>query len=147
MMLRTLAAVGLFVVMTIAAACDSGPVTATTVTTTNGSTALAVFAGVWTSTTPVDSQAACRDVKYSVTPTGATTATVAYSATCAGQAISGTGSGILSGSTFNWTTNGTATPCTFSLAGTAIQVVNGIRLDYTGQVCGVPVSGSDVLHQ
>ena len=38
---------------------------------------------------------------WTITPTGAATATIAYSATCSGVAVTGTGSGTLNGATLN----------------------------------------------
>ncbi|MEQ1912175.1 MAG: hypothetical protein ABMA15_25370 [Vicinamibacterales bacterium] len=87
-----------------------------------------------------------------MTPTGATSASVDYSATCAGVGVRGAGSGTLSGTIVNWTTTGNAVvvagapPCPFSLAGTAAQggTINA-NVSYSGTICGVPVSGSDTL--
>jgi hypothetical protein len=85
-----------------------------------------------------------------LTPTGAASASVDFSATCAGVGVRGAGSGALSGTTVNWTTTGStvfgAPACSFSLAGTAAHSETvAVKVSYSGTICGVPVSGSDTL--
>ena len=86
---------------------------------------------------------------WTITPTGAATATIAYSATCSGVAVTGTGSGTLNGATLNWTTSGTAANnCPYGLSGTATpDGAADLRVTYSGTVCGQPVSGTDTLHR
>jgi len=107
------------------------------------------FTGSWRSTTTTAVAGACSSTNWSVNPTGANTATIAYSATCAGIPVNGTGNGTLNGSTFSWTTNGTAAnACPFGLSGTAVQDTTtpaDLRVDYSGTVCGVPVAGTQLM--
>ena len=104
--------------------------------------------GAWTSTPQSGvAAAACSGLNYVVTPTGPTTATVNYSATCVGRAVTGSGSANLNGSTLEWTATGMSPSCTLSLSGTAIEVPTGLSVLYSGQVCGLPVTGTDVLHR
>ena len=81
-----------------------------------------------------------------MTPTGATTANVTFTATCAGNiTVTGSGSGTLTGSTINWTASGLVgqggvnCPFTFTnskatLDADAAQIV----VNYTGTICGIP---------
>lgn len=88
-------------------------------------------------------------MNWTITPTGATTATIAYTATCSGVPVTGTGSGTLNGTTLTWTTNGTAANnCAFGLNGTAAaDTGTDLRVAYSGTVCGLPVSGTETLHR
>ena len=108
---------------------------------------MSAFTGTWRSTSTAG---ACTAMNWSVTQTGATTATITYAANCAGVPVTGTANGTLNGTTMNWTTTGTAAnTCAFGLNGTAAPatVATDLNLTYTGTVCGVPVSGSDTLHR
>src|SRR5215217_887554 len=83
------------------------PATPTTPTPTGS---LDPFVGTFASTvtTTPPSPTSCNNVRYTVTPTSATTATITFSATCAGNiAITGNGAGTLSGTTLNWNAQGT----------------------------------------
>jgi hypothetical protein len=58
----------------------------------------------------------------------------------------------VSGSTLNWTAEGTATragvSCPFSFTeGTAALEGTGVRVTFAGVVCGLPVSGSELLQR
>lgn len=134
--------VGLAVVL---AACTT---TGSSTPTGPSASGINAFTGTWTSTSAV-STSACSGVTYTVTPTGTRTANVSYTATCAGVAVKGTGSGTLNDdSTLNWTTGGTAGVCPYSLTGTATpQGTSDLKVTYSGTVCSVPVSGTDVLHR
>jgi hypothetical protein len=107
------------------------------------------FAGTWRSSAVTAVNGACTSMNWTITPTGTASATIAYSATCSGVAVTGTGNGTLSGNTLNWTTSGTAANnCSFGLNGTAIPDSGAdLRVTYSGTVCGLPVSGSDTLHR
>src|SRR5438552_3551887 len=122
--------------------CSGGASTSSpSAATTSASSAVAPFAGTWTSATLPSGAAdlpGCTGVTYTVTPTGASTATIAYTATCAGVAVSGTGNGTVNGSTLNWTTVGNAGGCAFSLGGTAVQAgASDLSIVYSGTVCGI----------
>ena len=88
-------------------------------------------------------------MNWTVTPTSATTATIAYTATCAGVPVSGNASGTLNGTTMNWTSSGTAAVCAFTLNGTAVPATSttDLNVTYTGTVCNTPVNGTDTLHR
>jgi len=113
--------------------------------------AIAAFAGTWTAATLPSGSAdlpGCTDFRYSVTPTGAAAASIAYSTTCSGLAVSGTGNGAVSGPTLNWTTIGSAGPCAFSLGGAATASgASDLGLTYSGTVCGIPINGEQTLHK
>ncbi len=77
-------------------------------------------------------------------------ATVQFNGTCAGITAKGTGSGSLSGTVLTWNAQGTAVRsslvCPFSFDNsTATPEGAGIRVNYAGSVCGVPVRGSELL--
>jgi hypothetical protein len=125
-------------------ACNSStPDTPTTTTPTIDS-----FTGSWRSASTT-SAGACTAMSWSITPTGATSATITYSATCAGVPVNGTAAGTLNGSTLNWTTTGAAANgCGYGLNGTATpDLGTDLRVVYGGTVCGVPVSGTEVLRR
>ncbi len=94
----------------------------------------------------------CGNLLYLVTPTSATAATVTFTATCATNIqVSGNGTGTLTGSSLGWSAQGTITQgtmtCPFSFAnGTATaEGTTGLRVNYSGTVCGIAVSGTEVL--
>ena len=114
------------------------------------------FSGTWASTAAqsVPVGTACSDFQWQITDVSAQGAQGTFTATCAGGVrVSGAGTGTLSGTTLNWTVNGTATPpqgpgCPFNLSGAAVpETTDAIRVHYSGTVCGVPVSGSEVLNR
>jgi hypothetical protein len=108
---------------------------------------MSAFTGNWRSTA---TSGACTSMDWVVAQTGATTATIAYTATCAGLPVAGTASGTLNGTTMNWATVGTAgAACGFTLNGTAVPstVSTDLTVAYTGNVCGSPVNGGDTLHR
>ena len=124
---------------------------ATPLSATVSSSVLDALSGSWRSASAVATAGLCRDIAYTLTPTGATSASVDFSATCAGVGVRVAGSGTLSGTTVNWTTTGStvvvgAPACPLSLAGTAGQIETvAVKVSYSGTICGVPVSGSDTL--
>lgn len=137
----------------LASACSSSPMASPTSPSTSAATSstMAALSGTWASsassgTSAASASSACSNVQYTVTPVGTDRATVTYGATCMGIVIRGTGDGVASGNTATWNTAGSAGPCSFSLNGTATPVSNSsARITYTGTVCGMPVSGSEVL--
>jgi hypothetical protein len=134
---------GLLGVLLAFTACDR---TSSPSSPTPAPTAMSSFSGNWRSTAATG---ACTAMNWTITPTGATTATIAYTATCAGVPVSGNANGTLNGTTMNWTTNGTAAVCSFTLNGTAVPAASttDLNVNYTGTVCNTPVSGSDTLHR
>ena len=125
-------------------ACNSSTPDAPTTTTPT----IDSFTGSWRSASTT-STGACTAMNWSITPTGASSATIAYTATCAGVPVNGTATGTLNGSTLNWATSGTAANgCGYGLNGTATpDLGTDLRVAYGGTVCGVPVSGTDVLRR
>lgn len=111
------------------------------------------FVGTFVSTSVASvGPTSCGNLLYLVTPTSATAATVTFTATCATNIqVSGNGTGTLSGSTLGWSAQGTIRQgditCPFSFAsGTATaEGATGLRVNYSGTVCGIAVSGTEVL--
>jgi len=126
---------------------DSGTPTSPTPASVN----MNVFAGTWASTTAVTPPTGCGPVQYTVTPLTATSATVTFAATCAGNIqVSGTGSGQLNGSSLDWSAQGLVgqggVNCPFTFTnGKAVEDPAGINVTYSGTVCGIPVSGTEIV--
>ena len=119
----------------------------------SSSVTLDSFAGTWGSNTTPDQAppSGCSGVEYTVAkkPDGKS-ADVTFKGTCAGISAVGTGTGTLGGSTLNWSAQGTltkgGTSCPFALdKSTAAQEGDGIRITYNGTVCGIFVSGSELV--
>jgi hypothetical protein len=113
---------------------------------------LDVFAGTWASTSATTPPTGCGNVQYTVTPVSAAEATVTFSATCASSIqVTGSGTGRVSGSTLDWSAQGLVgqggTNCPFSFPnGKATEETGGgIKVSYAGTVCGIPVSGSEIV--
>lgn len=112
---------------------------------------LDVFAGSWASVTATTPATGCGTVRYTVTPLSATAATVSFSATCAGTIqVSGTGSGQINGASLDWSAQGLVgqggVNCPFTFTnGKAVEDPGGIKVTYAGTVCGIPVSGTEVV--
>lgn len=125
---------------------DSG-----TPTTPSPSVSLNVFAGTWASATASTPPTGCGSVKYTVTPVNTTTANVAFTATCAGNIqVTGSGSGQVNGSALDWNAQGLVSQggvnCPFAFAnGKAVEDPGGIKITYSGTVCGIPVSGTEIV--
>ena len=118
----------------------------------SSSAALGDFAGTWVTSSSSLPATSCGAVKYTVTPVTATTANVTFSATCAGNIdITGNGTGTVSGSTLGWNAQGTVTqgslscPFTFTNGKATQETTGGVRIIYSGTVCGIPIAGDDVL--
>jgi hypothetical protein len=112
---------------------------------------VSAFAGSWTSVTASTPAAGCGTVHYTVTPVSSTSGTVTFSATCAGNIqVSGTGSGQVNGAALDWSAQGLVSQggvnCPFTFTnGKASEDPGGIKIVYSGTVCGIPVSGSEVV--
>ena len=111
------------------------------------------FAGTWVTSSTSVPASSCGAIKYVVTPVTTTSANVTFTATCAGNTqVSGNGTGTISGSTLEWNAQGTVTQgsltCPFTLSNAkATQDIasGGVRIVYSGTVCGIPVTGDEVL--
>jgi hypothetical protein len=121
-----------------------------------GNGSIEPFTGSFSSSsTGTPSATSCTNLKYTVSPTSASAANVTFSATCASNIqINGSGSGAVSGTTLNWNAQGTVTQgsltCPFTFpngsGNTAVQEpAGGIRVNYSGTICGIAVTGSDVV--
>lgn len=121
----------------------------------SATTSLDAFVGSFSSTsTASPGPASCANIRYVVTPTSTTAATVTFSATCANSIeVTGSGTGAVSGSALGWNAQGTVTQgtvtCPFSFTnGTATpEGTGGLRVNYSGTVCGILVSGSEVVRK
>src|SRR5438552_783911 len=115
MRLLTLSAA--FVLLVALAACDR----TTSATPAMPTTPISAFTGTWRSTGTGTGSGACTGINWSIAPATLTSATITYTATCAGVPVSGTANGTLNGATLNWTTTGTAAnACPYALSGTAV---------------------------
>jgi hypothetical protein len=115
-------------------------------------TSMEAFAGTWSSITAANPATGCGNVKYTVTPTTASSATVTFSATCAGNiAVTGSGVGTLAGDTISWAANGLVgqggvnCPFTFTNSRATMGADGQVTVTYTGTVCGIPVSGTETV--
>lgn len=123
------------------------PTSPTTPTTT-----VDAFAGTWSSVTPSTPPTGCGNAKYTVTPTSTTSANVVFAATCAGNInVTGSGAGTLTGSTINWSASGLVgqggvnCPFTFTNSKATMDPSGAVVVNYTGTVCGIPVSGTETV--
>lgn len=110
------------------------------------------FAGTWASVTTSTPPTGCGNLRYTITPTTATTANVSFTATCAGNiAVTGSGAGTLSGSVITWSAGGLVAqggvncPFTFTNSKATLESATQIVVNYTGTVCGIPVSGTETV--
>ncbi len=112
--------------------------------------------GAWTSTTQKVATSfnpgECGNFQWQITTMTATSATGTFSALCAGDlALKGTAEGKLEGLTANIIVNGTGSSptiptCTFSISAVAIpQSLDTVKLTYSGNVCGMTTSGTEIL--
>jgi|SRR5436309_11347821 len=136
-----------------ASGCDllskKNPSTPTTPTPT---TSAEDFAGTWQSVTASTPATGCGNLKYTVTPTGTTSANVTFTATCASNiTVTGSGAGTLSGQTINWAASGLVgqggvnCPFSFTNSKATLGADKQIVINYSGTVCGIPVSGTETV--
>jgi hypothetical protein len=152
MKLRTTAAC-LALTCALTAGCDLLSKKDTTPTGPTGpTTSIDAFAGTWSSVTASTPPTGCGNLRYTVTPTTATTATVSFTATCAGNiTVTGSGTGTLTGSVINWSGSGLVAqggvncPFTFTNSTATLDATGQIVVNYTGTVCGIPVSGTETV--
>jgi hypothetical protein len=121
---------------------------------TGAAAVLQALAGTWTlGSSSASLPAGCTALEYTVTPgSDGDSGAVAFSGVCSGVEGSGSGKAAVSGSTLNWSAEGTATrsglSCPFNFnEGTAALEGSGVRVTFAGTVCGVPVSGSELLQR
>ena len=120
--------------------------------TSPSSTSIDAFAGSWQSVQAATPATGCGNLKYTVTPTTATSANVSFTATCASNiTVTGAGTGTLSGSAINWSASGLVSqggvncPFTFTNSKATLGADGNIVVNYTGTVCGIPVSGTETV--
>lgn len=113
---------------------------------------LDAFAGSWSSATASTPATGCGNVKYTVTPVSATSANVTFAATCASSIqLTGSGAGKVNGSALDWTAQGLVSqggvncPFTFTNGKATEEASGGIKVTYGGTVCGIPVSGTEIV--
>jgi hypothetical protein len=121
-------------------------------TPTTPAVSIDAFAGTWASITPSAPPTGCGNLKYTITPTSATAANVTFSATCASNiTVTGSGNGTLSGSVVTWTAGGLVgqggvnCPFTFTNNKATLESSGQVVVNYTGTVCGIPVSGTETV--
>ena len=114
-----------------------------------------LLAGTWRSVSGNSPQENCTNFQWSVTEYSGSTGSGAFSMTCYGNVqVAGTASGTLTSATLvTWsvtaTANGPGLPasCPISLTGTATLGGNTITIPYSGTMCGVPVSGTQIMQK
>ena len=119
---------------------------------TTPTVAMDAFAGTWSSVAASTPPTGCGNVKYTVTPTTATSANVSFTATCASNiTVTGSGAGTLSGSAITWSATGLVgqggvnCPFSFTNSKAKTDASGQLIVDYTGTVCGIPVSGTETV--
>ena len=109
--------------------------------------------GSWTSSNLIPTPGSCTDFKWTVSEQTSNSARGSFGATCAGDLrLTGTAQGTLSGSTVNWSAQGSAnapglTSCNITLTGTAEIGVDSVRVPYSGTTCLGAVNGVEVLRR
>jgi hypothetical protein len=154
MTLRAVASLACTLAVLAAAGCNSASAPTTPSAVSRTPATIDAFAGTWASRPAGGASLApnlCSQIEYEVTPSGdGQSGDVRFSGTCVGVTATGTGSGRLSGSTLHWAAEGTGslagTGCPFSFSNsTATPEGDAVRVTYSGMVCGIPVSGSQLL--
>jgi hypothetical protein len=112
------------------------------------------YTGTWASSSlATPTPGTCNAFQWTPTTVEGNTITGTFTATCAGNVhVAGTGTGTLNVDRLAWSATGTASQgsvsCAFTLTGTAmLEGTDGIRVDYSGTVCGVAVSGSELMRR
>jgi hypothetical protein len=115
---------------------------------------LDVFAGRWSSSTASTPATGCGNVTYTVTPVSTTSANVMFQATCASSiTLTGSGTGKVNGSALDWTAQGLVSqggvncPFAFTNGKAAEDATGTIKVVYAGTVCGIPVSGTEMVQR
>jgi hypothetical protein len=126
-----------------------------TIPTSPNETSTVLTAGNWVSSASSAatgfSPGTCGNFEWAITSLTSTAASGTFKAVCGGGiTLQGNADGKLSGMTATITATGTATSgaltCPFALAATAVpQTAESVKVTYSGTVCGVNVSGTEVL--
>ena len=152
--MKSILAAGLLAACVLAAGCDllSNNKKEATPTSPTPTVSVDQFAGSWQSVTASTPATGCGNLKYTVTPTTTSSANVSFTATCASNiTVTGSGSGTLSGSAINWNASGLVAqggvncPFTFTNSKATLDASGQIVVNYTGTVCGIPVSGTETV--
>jgi len=122
-------------------------------TVTKPSPTIQVLGGTWTSESPTSTTLLnnCSNFQWTLTQQSTGQAAGTFSATCFGVlAVTGSLQATFSGTTINWTANGTAngagiTNCAISLSGTGTLGATDLVVSYTGTTCQGAVSGTETL--
>jgi hypothetical protein len=122
---------------------------------TNPDPTIELLGNQWESASPNADKllTSCTNFHYTVTEkqSGSTIGSGTFSATCFGVLqVSGTIHATQSGSAVNWEASGTAngggiTNCAITLTGTGTLNGQELNLNYSGQTCQGPVSGTEKL--
>ena len=130
----------------------ASPTSPTPTTPTTPTASIDSFAGTWASVTASTPPTGCGNLKYTITPTGTASANVTFTATCAGNiTVTGSGSGTLAGSIVTFSSSGLVgqggvnCPFTFTNNRATLESNGQITVNYTGTVCGIPVSGTETV--
>jgi len=113
------------------------------------------FLGEWRSASvSFPTPQTCSDLKWTVTSQNGPNIAGNFEATCGGGAVklTGTATAVIEGhlriDAVGTATGFGSTPCSFSLTGTGVlQSDSSIRVDYTGQTCIGPISGTEVIRR
>jgi hypothetical protein len=77
---------------------------------------------------------------------------VTFTATCASNiSVNGSGAGTLAGNVISWSASGLVAqggvncPFTFTNSKATLDATGQIVVNYTGTVCGIPVSGTETV--
>ena len=131
---------------------DVTPTSPTPTTPATPTVAIDAFAGTWASVSASTPPTGCGNLKYTITPTSTTSANVSFTATCASNiTVTGSGSGTLSGSVVTWNASGLVgqggvnCPFTFTNNKATLESSGQVVVNYTGTVCGIPVSGTETV--
>jgi hypothetical protein len=111
--------------------------------------------GTWTSESiALPSAGSCSNFQWQVSSATFNSMAGNFSATCAGNiVIVGTASGRLEGTSVRLAVAGSATfagalSCEFSFSGTGvIENSETMTIPYTGELCGIPISGTQTLRR
>lgn len=113
---------------------------------------LDTFAGTWASPTASAPATGCGSLTYTVVPVGTNAANVTFAGTCASSIkVTGNGTGKVSGSELQWTAQGLVSqggvncPFTFTNGKAVADATGTIKVTYGGTVCGIPVSGTEIV--
>jgi hypothetical protein len=113
-------------------------------------------AGSWSSSSMASASSfnpgSCGNFQWSITTMTATSATGTFKAVCGGGlTLQGSAEGVMNGLSANITVSGTGSSptipsCTFAISAVAIpQTLDTVKLTYSGNVCGMTTSGTEIL--